>query len=50
MISVEGASRGDKKSLRLAHFTSEERPFWVQIFGSQVEPVKKAIEIIEKII
>ena len=48
MISAEGISRKDKKSLLLGEFHDTERPFYIQIFASEPDALKKAIPILEE--
>jgi len=47
MISTEGLSRNDEKSLKLGNFSAEERPFVIQIFGSNPDSMAKSVRILE---
>ena len=48
-ISVEGMTRNSPQSKRMMRFLEEERPFAVQIFGSNVERMAMAAEMAEEI-
>lgn len=48
-ISVEGLTRNNPKSNRQMRFHAYERPFAVQIFGSQPERMRMAAEMAEEI-
>src|SRR2546427_12827663 len=47
-ISVEGLTRNNPKSKRQMRFYADERPFAVQIFGSQPERMRMAAEMAEE--
>lgn len=44
MVSAKAISMGSKKTLELLYKTKEEKPSCVQLFGSEPEAFKKAIE------
>lgn len=46
MISADGLIFNREKSLRYARFKENQRPFGIQIFGSDAEVMRKSIEII----
>ena len=46
MVSTEGIKRRNKKTLDYLFFTEEERPIAIQIFGSKIDSMKEAAEII----
>jgi tRNA-dihydrouridine synthase B len=48
-ISVEGLTRNNPKSKRQMRFFDYERPFAVQIFGSQPERMRMAAEMAEEV-
>src|SRR5499425_240944 len=48
-ISVEGLTRNNPKSKRQMRFYEAERPFAVQIFGSQPERMRMAAEMAEEV-
>lgn len=48
-ISVEGLTRSNPKSKRQMRFYEDERPFAVQIFGSQPERMRLAAEMAEEV-
>src|SRR5438445_10293420 len=48
-ISVEGLTRNNPKSKRQMRFYADERPFAVQIFGSQPERMRIAAEMAEEV-
>lgn len=48
MVSVEGLRRRNRPSLRLLHFTEEERPVGAQLFGSCPESAEVAVRVAEE--
>lgn len=46
LISSEGVIRNGKKSIELARFVEDERPFGIQIFGASPESMAKATVIL----
>src|SRR5207249_7760418 len=48
-ISVEGLTRNNPKSKRQMRFYADERPFAVQIFGSQPERMRMAAEMAQEV-
>ena len=48
MASVNALVHGAKKTLEMLQFDESERPYVVQLFGSDPENFKKAVEIIER--
>lgn len=48
-ISVEGMTRNSPQSMRMMRFLEEERPFAVQIFGSNTRRMAMAAEMAEEI-
>jgi tRNA-dihydrouridine synthase B len=48
MASVTGAFYNSQKTFRLLEFSERERPYVVQIFGSDVDHFSKAIKLIDK--
>jgi len=48
MVSATAIVYGSKKTLELARFTKEERPFVVQLFGGKPEHFAAAARIVEK--
>ena len=46
MISATGVTRGSKKTLEYANFSQKERPFGIQLFGSNPLDFARAIEIL----
>ncbi len=48
-ISVEGMTRNSPQSIRMMRFQEFERPFAVQIFGSNIERMAMASEMAEEI-
>jgi len=48
MVSADGIIRGNKKSLNMLYFTEKERPFGVQIFGSESFIIAEAAKIVSK--
>gem|GEM_PF-12375 len=48
MVSVEGLLRRNRPSLRLLHFTEEERPVGAQLFGSCPESAEVAVRVAEE--
>lgn len=46
MVSGDGLKHGNKPTLRFLEFSEEERPFGVQIFGSEAYTMAKGTEII----
>lgn len=49
MVSAEGVLRGNTGTLRLLHFTPQERPIGVQIFGADPERIASACRLIDKL-
>ncbi len=48
MVSTKGIFYNDKKSIELLKYSKDEEPFVIQIFGHDIECIKKATEIISK--
>ena len=49
MVSAEGVLRGNPGTLRLLHFTPQERPIGVQIFGADPQRMASACQVIDKL-
>jgi nifR3 family TIM-barrel protein len=48
-ISSEGLTRGNLRTLRLMHFSDEERPISIQIYGSDPQRMARAAATVEEI-
>ena len=48
MISSKAVVFGDKKTFSLAHFTPPERPYRIQIFGSEPEIMAESVKILNE--
>lgn len=46
-ISVEGMTRGGRRSLEMMRFAEEERPFGIQIFGYDIERMVTAAKMVQ---
>ncbi len=46
LVSSEGVVRNGKKSIDLARFNEDERPFGIQIFGAKPESMASAAEVL----
>ncbi|MFC1887283.1 tRNA dihydrouridine synthase DusB [Candidatus Cloacimonadota bacterium] len=49
MVSADGLLMNPEPSLRYARFTEEQRPFGIQLFGSDPEVIGKAVKVVEDI-
>lgn len=48
-LSAEALTRGNRRALRLLHFTEEERPISIQIYGSDPGRMSEAARLVEEI-
>jgi len=48
MISVDGISHGNAKTLKMLEFSKKEKPIVIQLFGKKPELFAKAAKIVEK--
>ena len=48
LVSVEGLLRGGRRTLELMRFREEERPVALQIFGYEVESMRRAAILVEQ--
>lgn len=48
-VSVEGMTRGSKRTLEMMKFSSDERPYCVQIFGYDVDRMRDAALMVQDI-
>ncbi|TAL39480.1 MAG: tRNA dihydrouridine synthase DusB [Spirochaetes bacterium] len=46
LISAEGIVRGCRKTMELMHFSAEERPLGIQIFGMDADRMAQAAELV----
>jgi len=49
MVSADGLVMNPEHSLKYARFTEEQRPYGIQLFGSEPEMIAKAYKVIEDI-
>ena len=49
MVSADGLLMNPEPSLRYTKFTENQRPFGIQLFGSDPEIVSKAVKVVEKL-
>jgi tRNA-dihydrouridine synthase B len=48
-VSVEGMTRGSKRTLEMMKFSSDERPYCVQIFGYDIDRMRDAALMVQDI-
>jgi len=46
-VSVEGMTRGSRRTMEMMRFSSEERPFCVQIFGYDIDRMRDAALMVQ---
>ena len=48
-VSVEGMTRGSRRTLEMMRFSEEERPYCVQIFGYDIDRMRDAALMVQDI-
>lgn len=48
MVSIKGLCYGDKSSADLCQITPTERPFGLQLFGSEPDYMERAVDLVQK--